>query len=58
MEGEGSEVQVYPYLHKEFQDSLGYTDETLPKQRKRKNGGIVYVVGSKFEMGNCGVSGA
>lgn len=28
------------------------------KQRKKRNGGNVYAVWSKFEMENCGVSGA
>lgn len=35
----GPEVQGCLYLHKEFQDGLGYTNETLPqKERKNKKG--------------------
>lgn len=52
MEGGGSEVQVHPYLHKEFQDSLGYMNETLPKKKEKEEWGNLYVVWSKFEMGN------
>lgn len=31
---------------------MGYTDETLPKTKEKEEWGNVYVVWSKFEMGN------
>lgn len=59
---EGSEVQGHLYLHKEFQDSLAYTNETLPqkgrkekkkKEEEEKEGwGNLYVAWGKLEMGS------
>lgn len=59
MEGGGSEVQVHPYLHKEFQDILGYTDETLSKTKEKEEwGGTCMQCGVNLRWRIVGVSGA